>query len=88
MNIRDVKYVHVSELFEGTPAEFWDAFQDGFDDITFGDCNYSLVTRERLIDKIEDTCDFLCEEWANTFAETLRKRLKELPDGVYIDMEN
>lgn len=81
MEVLAVPFVKASEVF-GANSELWDYLTDN-SDMTWGDCEHSLVTIDRLIGGVEE---------APLFGDHARlpviDRLKTLPRGVFIDLES
>jgi hypothetical protein len=85
MNIQTCKYVNATEIFEGLGLA-WDVFINSDPNCTWGDNNRSLVTADVIYDALElsDLNEGNEERQVNLALE----RLKEVPQGVYIDLEN
>lgn len=85
MNIQTCKYVGAAEIFEGLDRA-WDAFVNSSPDCTWGDNNRSLVTADVIVDSLEltDVDEGEEERQVNLALE----RLKEVPQDVYVDLEN
>ena len=100
MKIESQRFISLSNLFDGLD-QLLEAWRDSnHDDFTFGDCQMSLVTKGAFLadldDQEEDDEDALEldeeemmeKEVLDEQRDILLKRLKELPEDVYIDLEN
>lgn len=85
MNIQTCKFVSATELFKNQNLA-WDAFINSDPNCTWGDNNRSLVTPDVIIDSLELT-DFDAGDEEKQINVVL-ERLKKVPEGVYVDLEN
>ena len=85
MNVQTCKFVSATDVFEGHGLA-WDVFINSDPKCTWGDNNRSLVTSDVIIDALElsDMNAGNEERQVNIVVE----RLKGLPEGVYVDLEN
>ena len=82
MTIQTCEFVTGSDLFEGLP-DLWDEFFDSSPDFSWGNNNHTMVDPKALLGHLDKSG---IEN--ETQMETLRHRITELPDGVYVDLEN
>lgn len=87
MNIQTLRFVTLSDLFMDCPAiaEIW--HNTYHSQLTYGDCNRSLITKGVLEDAIADLC-FDRDKAPDTESDIIYKRLKSIDYGVMIDLEN
>jgi hypothetical protein len=85
MNIQTCKYVNATEIFDGFGLA-WDVFINSDPNCTWGDNNRSLVTADVIIDALEQSD--LNEGNEERQVNLVLERLKEVPQDVYIDLEN
>jgi hypothetical protein len=85
MKTQTCQFVTASEVFEGQNLAL-EAFINSDPGCTWGDNNRSLVTPDVIIDSLELT-DFDEGEEEKQINVVL-ERLKGLPEGVYVDLEN
>ena len=85
IEVKTVKFVSGSQVFEGLIAAF-DAFCDNNPPFSWGDNNYALVAPEDIVKHLEGCLD--CGEQTKAEIETAIGRLNQLPDDVYVDLEN
>ena len=66
ITLKTIRFVNLGEVvdscFGEKAGEFWDTFTTHVDE-SFGDANYTLVDKEKVVDKIED------EVFCNNFEE-------------------
>jgi len=85
MNIQACKYINATEIFEGLGLA-WDVFINSDPNCTWGDNNRSMVTADVIYDALElSDLNVGSEERQVNLA---LERLKEVPQDVYIDLEN
>ena len=85
MKVQQCEFVPASEIFEGQGLA-WDVFINSDPKCTWGDNNRSLVTPDVIIDALENS-DLNAgneEKQVNLVVHSL----KNLPEGIYIDLEN
>lgn len=100
MKFESQRFITLSNLFDGLD-QLLEAWRDSdHEDFTFGDCQMSLVTKEAFLadlgdqdEEDEDALELDEEEMMEKEAydeqlDILHKRLEELPEDVYIDLEN
>lgn len=85
MNIQTCKFVTASEVFKGFGLA-WDVFINSDPNCSWGDNNRSMVTPDVIIDAMELSDLNVGNEERQV--EQVAKILRELPEGVYIDLEN
>lgn len=78
-----LKYVQSSDVFFGYSGVCED-FSNSEPDCTWGNNNFSLVTPQTIIDALEGLDEPTDEEGT----EVVIERLKSIPEGVYVDLEN
>ena len=80
MKVQSQAYVTLGEIFDGL-SDMWAEWSClAHTDFTFGDCNRSMISKERFIDSLP--------EWEESRLDVLMNRLNEIPEGVMIDLEN
>ena len=90
MNVKTLKFVPLSELFDGFP-ELQRAFHESAGDftMTWGTNDFTLVRPETFLDEIDDlnedptNATITPEHWASFV-----KRIEDLPEGTLIDLES
>ena len=101
MKIETQRFITLSNLFEGLDDLLEEWRDQDHEDFTFGDCQMSLITRATFRGDLANTVEYEDDEddfddpdfpeeeeiRADQLA-TLHKRLDDLPDDVYIDLEN
>jgi len=85
MNIQTCKYVNGTEIFEGQGLA-WDVFINSDPNCTWGDNNRSMVTADVIYDALEQSDLNVGNEERQV--NLVLGRLKEVPEGVYVDLEN
>lgn len=85
MKTQTCQFVSATEVFKGQDLA-WDAFVNSNPNCTWGDNNRTLVTPDVIIDSLELT-DFDAGDEENQINVAL-ERLKKIPEGVYVDLEN
>lgn len=85
MKTQTCQFVEATEVFKDQNLA-WDAFVNSEPNCTWGDSNRTLVTPDVIIDSLELT-DFDAGDEENQINAVL-ERLKGLPEGVYVDLEN
>lgn len=85
MKIQTCKFVAASEVFEGFGLA-WDVFVNSDPQCSWGDNNRSMVTPDVIIDAME--LSDLNAGNEEKQVEQVAKILRELPEGVYVDLEN
>lgn len=91
MNIKSCNFVEASEVFKDC-IKAWDLFSESNPDCTWGDNNRTLVTKDVIINAIENVIDIDDEDnepaSCSFQVKKLFGRLDELPEYTYIDLEN
>lgn len=85
MKTQSCKFVTASEVFKGFGLA-WDVFVNSDPHCTWGDNNRSMVTPDVIIDAME--LSDLNAGNEEKQVEQVAKILRELPEGVYVDLEN
>jgi hypothetical protein len=85
MNIQTCKYVNGTEIFEGLGLA-WIVFINSDPNCTWGDNNRSMVTADVIYDALEQSDLNVGNEERQV--NLVLGRLKEVPEGVYVDLEN
>lgn len=85
MKTQTCQFVTASEVFKGYGLA-WDVFINCEPRCTWGDNNRSLVTPDVVIDALEDSEPDAGKQ-EQQVAQVV-ERLKKIPEGVYIDLEN
>ena len=75
------QYVNAITIFAGC-QEVWNEFCDLADDFTWGDCELSLVSQDRVLKVLDDM-----EAKDDGKLEQVIARIEELPENVLINME-
>jgi len=88
MNIQTQKFVTKSDLFEGL-----DTLESIFDEgdhltITWGGANRTLIDTHYFSQWESAEMTIIVEEGAVGELEIMWSRIKELPEGVMVDLEN
>jgi len=76
IKVRDVRFVHVSELPQAR-----NFFEAGID-VTFGDANYTMISKRRILHQINGLA------LMGTSLEEMRAAVLLLDDYIYFDLEN
>ena len=100
MKIESQRFISLSNLFDGLD-QLLEAWRDSnHEDFTFGDCQMSLVTKGAFLDDLDDQEEddedaleldeeeMMEKELHDEQLDILLKRLNDLPEDVYIDLEN
>jgi hypothetical protein len=91
MNIKTCQYVEVSEVFKDFPSA-WDLFCNSDPDCTWGDNNRTLVTKDVIINALENVVDDYedddYEDETGTEVKKVFDMLDQLEESVYVDLEN
>ena len=85
MKTQTCQFVSASEVFRGH-ALAWDLFVNSDPRCTWGENNRSMVTPDVIVDALEDSEPDEGKE-GNQVAQVI-ERLKNIPEGVYVDLEN
>lgn len=85
MKTQTCQFIEATEVFEGQNLA-WDAFVNSEPNCTWGDNNRSMVTPDVVIDALEDSGPDEGEEKKQV--NVVLERLKNIPEGVYVDLEN
>jgi hypothetical protein len=85
MKTQTCQFIEGTDVFEGQSLA-WNAFVDSSPNCTWGDNNRTLVTPDVIIDSLELT-DF-DEGEEDKQINVVLERLKSIPEGVYVDLEN
>lgn len=85
MKTQTCQFVTASDVFRGQNLA-WDAFFNSEPNCTWGGNNRTLVTPDVIIDSLELT-DFDAGDEERQVTKVV-ERLKNIPEGVYIDLEN
>lgn len=85
MKTQTCQFIEGTEVFKDQRLA-WNAFVESNPNCTWGDNNRTLVTPDVIIDSLELT-DF-DEGIEKKQAEVVLERLKSIPEGVYVDLEN
>lgn len=84
MKIDRVKFVRISDLFD-TYNSLLNSFCEQCDDFSWGDANMTLISNKRFKNAFESIEPD--EDDTENYNEML-ETIDNLPDDVYIDMEN
>lgn len=82
MTIHTCQFVEASDLFKGL-GELYDEFSNSEPDFSWGGNNRTLVGGEAILNHLEN-----CEIENQRQMKTLRRRVRKLPEGVYVDLEH
>jgi hypothetical protein len=82
MTIETCRFVHVTELFKELP-ELLQEFIESEPDFAWGGNEHSLVDGVAIVDHLDNIAT---EQ--ETQLEELRKRVAELQDDLYVDLEH
>jgi len=85
MNIQTCKYVSGTEIFKGQKLA-WEVMCNSNPRCSWGDNNRSMVTTDVIIDALEDMDVDEGEEEKQV--NVVLERLREVPQDVYVDLEN
>ena len=78
-----VKFISAWSLFQDCDQAS-DAFCNSDPDFSWGDNNYSLISKQRFLNALQD----LADEEVNGQIEEVIERLKQLPDDIYLNLES
>lgn len=85
MKTQTCQFVEATEVFKGHPLA-WEAFVNCDPRCTWGDNNRSMVSPDVVIDALEDSEPDAGDQ--ENQVNLVVERLKNIPEGVYVDLEN
>jgi hypothetical protein len=85
MKTQTCQFVEATEVFKGHPLA-WELFLDSNPNCTWGDNNRSMVSPDVVIDALEDSEPDAGDQEKQV--GQVVERLKKIPEGVYVDLEN
>lgn len=84
ITVRTCHFVLFSEVFSGLSLAR-NVFINGDPECSWGNNNRTMITAQQIIENIEDEGD---GDETKVEIGTAVERLKSIPEGVYIDLEN
>jgi hypothetical protein len=84
MIVKSCKFVEATNVFKDCPLA-WDLFVNADPSCTWGDNNRSMVTPDVIFNCLEEVD---MDSKSEPQVELVIKRLNDLQDNVYVDLEN
>ena len=85
MKTQTCQFIEATEVFEGQNLA-WELFLDSNPNCTWGDNNRSMVAPDVVIDALEDSEPDAGDQ--ENQVNLVIEKLKKIPEGVYVDLEN